>query len=68
MDPVTILSIVDSAAQILESLAPELTALKNKGLITDEQQAQLMAGYKSLEQLAAGQFQGPEWAPSKQPQ
>jgi hypothetical protein len=64
MDPLTIISLIESATQIAESLAPEVAALKAKGLITDEQQAQLMAAYKSLELVAAGQFAGPEWAPS----
>jgi hypothetical protein len=64
MDPITILSLIDSATQILQSLAPEVAALKAKGLITDEQQAALMTKYKDLEQLASGQFSGPEWQPS----
>lgn len=65
MDPLTIISIVESLGKILGELAPEILSLRQKGLITDEQQAALMEKYKSLETIAAGQFAGPEWAPSQ---
>jgi len=63
MDPITILTITSGALSIVETLAPTIEAMANRGEITPEQQAQVKARLDTLRSSAA--FQGPEWVPSQ---
>jgi hypothetical protein len=61
MDPATIISLTTVAIDLIEKLLPAIDQLRLKGLITPEQQQQVLDRYQSLRGRADGQFSGPHW-------
>lgn len=61
MDPITIIAAANGGIQLVEALLPLIQQLAQKGDISVDQQAQLLARYNSLKAKADGQFSGPEW-------
>lgn len=61
MDPISTIALVNALLTGLENLLPHLQTLRNDGLITPDQQAQLLEKYESLKTRADDQFSGPEW-------
>lgn len=55
MDPALIIQAVLGGIQVVQTLAPEIQALIQKGALTDAQQQQILTA------LASINFTGPEW-------
>ena len=59
MDPITVLTLANGLIDLVETLAPKITELFNKGEITAEQQTALL---KRIDGIRSGElFKGPEW-------
>ena len=62
MNAVAVIALFNSLLTAAEQLAPEVKALANKGQISVEDQAAMLAKYNGLKAIVeAGPFQGPEW-------
>ncbi len=61
MNSVAILAALNGAIEITTTLIPVVDQLKRDGLVTEEQQAAILAKYNSLKKQADGQFSGPQW-------
>ena len=62
METAALLALINGLLGALPSLITEVQTLANKGEITTEQQAEVLAKYQALEALVqAGPFNGPEW-------
>lgn len=62
METAALLALINGLLGALPSLITEVQTLANKGEITTEQQAEVLAKYQALEALVqAGPFSGPEW-------
>lgn len=59
MDPITIMALFSAATSLAKQLIPQIQELMRKGEITPEQQAKLLAEFKSLGDHA--KFTGKEW-------
>lgn len=62
MDPISITTL---AIAVLRQAIPAIQDMVKKGQISPEQQAQVLADYKSLINESNGQFSGPEWEVSE---
>lgn len=62
MDPIAIITLAISAAKLLKDAAPEIKRMFERGEITAEQQAELMAEINAIRNHEA--FKGPEWEKS----
>ncbi len=61
MNPATIIALLNAAMSMTEELLPLVTEAAQKGEISPEQQAKVLARYQSLKNRAEGQFSGLEW-------
>lgn len=61
MDPITILSLLSGSLSLAEQLIPLVNDAVQKGQISVEDQAAVLAKYNSLKAKADGQFSGPAW-------
>jgi hypothetical protein len=59
-----IIPLATAAMELLERALPEIEAAVNRGEITKELQMEVRLRFESLRKRTAGEFSGPEWAPS----
>lgn len=64
MDPITAIAVATAAFEIAEKMAPHIKAAFERGEITAQQQAEILAKYESLQKNFAANFSAPHWQKS----
>lgn len=64
MNPAVAIAALNGALSLSNTLIPLVAQYRKEGLITEAEQAEVLARYNSLKAATEGQFAGPAWQQS----